>query len=653
MTMTGIKKIISILISIAILMMCGAAMATASDVSYTGVGTGKNGDVKVSVTFDDGRITDVDVIEHNETAGICEPAIERIPAAIVENQSIAVDAVAGATLTSQAILNAVADCIVQAGGDLEDYQVQPASPEKSTEVKDLTCDVVIVGAGGSGMAAAMAANEAGAKVILVEKSASIGGSSVMSGGMGAVGSSLQAESGTADFTAADWLSDWLDQQNYMVSAPMIFKYISESGKTVDWLIENGVEMEFVGHRLGDLIDDPIATYHTWSGDGLAANLKKNLDRILADGGEIFYETTGKSVIMENGEAKGIVAEQADGTTLNIHARAVIICTGGYGADAAMMEELLGFKTNGINSGTQTGDGIRMGVEAGAATEGMENVEFHGVAIPDELKPADLVFGETDLVSLLIEEPSAVWVNSDGDRFTNEDITYDTAYTGNIASRQGDQYYSIVNQYILDVWENDGQASIGRVTGNNGFYPPAVDEPWVGLSEQLEKYMASGAVVKADTLEELAEKLGISVDHLTAAFAMYNDSCKKGVDEYLGKPAEFLIAMEDGPYYAVIGRASELCTLGGLKITTDMEVVSTEGSVIPGLYSAGVDCSGSIFHGVYVSYEGVTMGWAMTSGRLAGENAAAFALTDSTDAASGATIPAEESDASSSSLTPAA
>lgn len=621
--MTGMKRILALLICLALAVILCVMAAAVSEDTFIGTGTGKNGDLKVSVTFDGGRIAGVEVVEHNETAGICEPAIERIPAAIIENQSIAVDAVTGATLTSQAILAAVADCIEQAGFDPDDYRTAPASAEKSTEVKDLTYDVVIVGAGGSGMAAAMAANEAGAKVILVEKSASIGGSSVMSLGMGAAGSSLQAASGV-DFTAAEWLSDWLDQQNYMVSAPMIYRYISESGKTVDWLIENGVEMEFIGHGQAALMDDPIATYHTWAGDGLAANLQKNLERILEDGGEIYYETAGKSVIMENGEARGIVAEQADGTTLNIHAKAVIISTGGYGADAAMMEELLGFKVNGINSGAQTGDGIRMGVEAGAATEGIENVEFHGVAIPDELKPANLSFEETDLVSMLVQEPSAVWINSDGDRFVNENIVYDTAYLGNIVSRQGDQYYAIVNQRIVDIWENDGQASIGRVTKSFGFGDLEVDVPWVGLTEQLENYIASGGVVKADTLEELAEKLGISASHLTAAFAMYNDACEKGVDEYLGKPAEFLTAMEEGPYYAVIGRASELCTLGGLKITTDMEVISTEGGVIPGLYSAGVDCSGSLFHGVYVSYEGVTMGWTMTSGRLAGENAAAYA-----------------------------
>ena len=499
------------------------------------------------------------------------------------------DAVTGATLTSQAILDAVSDCIAQAGGAVEDFSAEVAV-EKSTEVVDLDCDVVIVGAGGSGMSAAMAADQAGARVIIVEKSASIGGSSVMSMGMGAVGSSMQAESEMGNFTISQWMSDWMAQQNYMVSAPMIYKFMVESGKTVDWLLENGVELNYTGHEQGALEGNPIATYHVWAGEGLAASLQKNLERIQEKGGQIFTETTGKSIIMQDGVAAGIVAEQADGTTLNIHAKAVVIATGGYGASAERMEEVLGFKTNGINSGTQTGDGIQMGVDAGAATEGLENVEFHGVAVPNELKPAGLGLGDTDYAGLLVQEPSAVWVNVD---------------------------------FRKDIWENEGQAAAGRVTANTGFGPLPVDQPWEGLTENLDMFIESGAVVKADTLEELAEKTGINADHLAKTFAAYNASCEKGEDEYLAKPAEFLTAMEEGPYYAIIGRSSELCTLGGLKITTDMEVVSTDNAVIPGLYACGADACGSMFNRVYVSYEGVTMGWAMTSGRLAGEGAAAY------------------------------
>ena len=618
------KKYRFLALALVLVMLAATAAAEVADGSYTAAGTGKNGDVWVTVTFAGGAIESVTVGEHAETAGICEAPIERIPAAIVENQSLAVDVVTGATMTSQAIIDAVAACIEQAGGSADDFRTPVAAAEKSAEVVDLTCDVVVVGAGGSGMAAAMAASQAGANVIIVEKSANIGGSSVMSMGMGAVGSSMQAQSEMGNFTVSQWMKDWLSQQNYMVSAPMIYKFLTESGKTVDWLSENGVEMTYTGHEQGALEGNYIATYHVWSGEGLAAGLRKNLDRIVENGGSIYMETAGKSIIMEDGAAKGIVAEQADGTTLNIHASAVVIATGGYGANAEMMEEVLGFKANGINSGTQTGDGIRMGIEAGAATEGMDNVEFHGVAVPFELKAFSMGSTGADYVGLLVQEPSGVWVNTDGYRFANEDICYDTAYLGNTASRQGDHFFCIINQTIVDAWENEGQASVGRVTANTGFGPLPVDQAWTGLTEQLESNIPGGAVIKADTLEELAEKAGINADHLKATFEAYNASCEAGEDAYLGKAAEFLTAMNEGPYYAIVGRSSELCTLGGLKISTDMEVMSVENEAIPGLYAAGVDCSGSMFNRVYVSYEGVTMGWTMTSGRLAGENAAAYA-----------------------------
>ena len=618
------KKILALVITIAMLLTATLAAADVADGSYSGTGAGKNGDVTVEVTFADGAIAGVEVTGHQETEGICEPAIERVPAAIVENQTTAVDVVTGATVTSQAIIDAVRAAIGQAGGTDDDFSAPAAAQEKSAEVVDLSCDVVVVGAGGSGMAAAIAANQAGASVIIVEKSANIGGSSVMSMGMGAVGSSMQKESEMGSFTVSQWMSDWMSQQNYMVSAPMIYRYLTESGKTVDWLVENGVEMEYTGHEQGALEGNYIATYHVWSGEGLAAGLKKSLERIQQNGGVIYTETAGKSVIMENGEAKGVVAEQADGTTLNIRAKAVIICTGGYGASSEMIEEVLGFKVNGINSGTQTGDGIRMGIEAGADTEGMENVEFHGVAVPFELKSLNMA-ADSDYVGLLVQEPSGVWVNTDGYRFTNENICYDTAYLGNIASRQGDHFFCVINQKIVDAWENEGQASLGRETANTGFGPLPVDQPWEGLTGQLEENIPNGAVIKADTLAELAEKAGINAEHLIATFEAYNESCAAGEDAYLGKPKEFLTSMEEGPYYAIVGRASELCTLGGLKISTDMEVMSTENEAIPGLYSAGADCCGSMFNRVYVSYEGVTMGWAMTSGRLAGENAAAYAL----------------------------
>ncbi len=595
-----------------------------TDGTYTAAARGNNGDVNVTVTISGGAIAAVEVGEHGETAGISDPAIERIPAAIVENQSVAVDTVSGATNTSNAILTAVKDCIEQAGGNVEDFS-KPVEQVTSDAVEEYDADVVVVGAGGSGSAAAVAACQQGAKVIVLEKSASVGGSSAMSGGMAAVYSSLQNADSSVDFTAAQWLSDWLSQQNYMVSAPMIYKYITESGKTVDWLMENGMVFNFVGHHQEALMDSPFKTYHKWDGEGFAPTMANMLKQIEANGGQLMLETPGRELIMEDGKVAGVIGKKADGTTVKVHAKSVVIATGGYGASAEKMQEVLGFKANGINSGAQTGDGIEMGIAAGAATEGYTNVEFHGAHSAFDLI-ADLPNGGESLNHMAIN-PSALWVNVDGYRFTNEDICYDSSYIGNVTARQGDHYYALVDQHFIDTLAETGEIGLGVTKDGAAFGAagPAHDEAWPTLKEEIEAGLANGVTVKADTLEELAAKAGINAENLIASVEAYNASCEAGVDEMYSKEAQFLIPVKEGPYYLIMGRTTELCTLGGLKITTNMEVVDTENQVIPGLYSAGVDCSGSMYNNAYVSYEGVTMGWVMTSGRLAGEAAGAYAV----------------------------
>lgn len=592
-----------------------------TDGTYTAASKGNNGDVNVTVVIADGVIAEVNVGEHGETESIATPAIERIPNEIVTYQSVAVDTVSGATNTSNAILNAVKDCITQAGGNVEDFMKTVEKPVNDA-VEEYTADVVVIGGGGSGMSAALAAHQSGAKVIVLEKAASLGGSSVMAGGMGAWNSKYQQADEKTDFTAAEWLKDWMDQQNYLVSGPMIYKYITESGETVDWLSENGVEFNFVGHSQTALLDDPIRTYHTWGGDGLAASLNRFAETIKSEGGMVMTETAGKEILMNNGSVAGVRAEKADGTTVKITAKAVVVATGGYGANSEKIEEILGYKVNGINSGSQTGDGIEMAIAVGADTDGMENIEFHGISYPADL--ATSIEGDISYYMLLAQNPSLLWVNMDGNRFTNEDICFDTAYGGNVTAAQGDHYFAIMSQTVLDTLETKGEGALGRTTQSTGFNPPALDEAWDGLTEQLERGYDSGIIVKANTLAELAEKIGVPAATLQETVDAYNEVCAAGEDTMYGKPQQYLTGVEGGPYYAIMGRASQLCTLGGLKITTNMEVVSTEGNVIPGLYSAGVDCSGSMYNTAYVSYEGVTMGWTMTSGRLAGEAAGAYA-----------------------------
>ncbi len=629
-----IKKFLAILLGVMLLLGCitGAVLASESmdgltgrltDGVYSAASMGKNGDVHVTVTVTGGQISAVEVGEHSDDLDVCQAAIDTIPGEIVEAQSVAVDAVSGATYTSTAIIEAVKLCIEQAGGDADDWS-KPVEKSGAGVTEEYEADVVIVGAGAAGCPAALSAAQSGAKVVVVEKSGTVGGSGTRSMGVGAYNSAQQQADPDTTFTAADWLADWLAQQNYMVSGPMIYTYIVNSGETVDWLEENGASFTFVGHSQQGLMDDPIRTYHTWNVNygTVAAGL---IERAEALGAVVLLNTAGKEVLMEDGAVAGLRAEKADGTEVIIRAKAVILCTGGYGASSDALVELLGFKVNGINIGTQTGDGIVMGQAVGAALDGEDSVEFHGAHVADDLI-ADVPDGAAMLDNTAMQ-PTMLFVNMDGDRFVNEDIVYDTAYIGNATAAQGDHFYALFDQAQLDMLTEQGVAGYG-ITKNHPFYGmgtlTSVDAKWTGLAEQLEAGLESGATYKADTLEELAEMAGINAKSLVQTTADYNAFCAAGEDGMYGKDPQFLIPVETGPYYLVTCRSTELCTLGGLKITTRFEVVDTDNQVIPGLYSAGVDCSGSLYNGAYVSYEGVTMGWSVTSGRQAGIEAAAYA-----------------------------
>ncbi|NMA73534.1 MAG: FAD-dependent oxidoreductase [Bacteroidales bacterium] len=592
-----------------------------SDGTYTASSKGHNGDVNVTVLISNGKVEQVQIGEHNETEGIYETPVERIPKAIVEHQSIAIDAVSGATYTSKAILDAVSQCIQQAGGKIEDFST-PVE-KSSNAVEEYEADVVVIGAGGSGSASAVAAHQKGAKVIVIEKSANVGGSAALSGGMAAVNSSLQIADPETTFTPSEWLADWLKQQNYMVSAPMIYKFISESGRTVDWLLENGMEMDFVAHHQEALVDSPFRTYHAWAGEGFAASMAKMLSKLSENNGQLMTETTATQLIMEDGKIAGVRAEKSDGTLVIIKSPAVILATGGYGASEEQIMEVLGFKTNGINTGTQTGDGISMAIAVGAATEGYSNVEFHGAHSAFDLIE-DLPNGGSSLNHMAINA-AGLWVNVDGYRFTNEDICYDSSYIGNVVAKQGDHYYVLVDQNFIDTLSDTGATGLGITKDGASFGVDGArhDVAWTTLKEEIEAGLENGVTVKADTLEDLAIQAGINVNNLIDTVKTYNEYCRAGTDHMFSKEEQFMVPVVDGPYYLIMGRTTQLCSLGGVKITTDMEVVDTNNQVIPGLYSAGVDCSGSMYNNAYVSYEGVTMGWVMTSGRLAGENAGEY------------------------------
>lgn len=478
-------------------------------------------------------------------------------------------------------------------------------------------DIIVLGGGGAGFCAAMRADQLGSRVILLEKAPSVGGSAAMARGVGAVGARDQMNSPKGAFTTAQMLQDWMEQTNYMANFALIHEYLRHSGETVDWLQDLGCKLDYVGTVQPKHEQSPFQTYFIWD-TYKAGEMRRLIRRVEEGGGQILLRTAAEELIVENGRVTGVWARDEQGR-FPVYGKAVIACTGGYGANEEMvLRATRGVKVNAINTGFQTGDGIRMAMDIGCDTENLDAIELHGCDAPcDKLSRASIGRHGNEL-SRLTGFPGVLWLNRFGQRFVNEGVWEDISYTGNAAFRQGSDYYILLDRAMADALTEKGTRPLGLETDLRGLDP---DTPWPQLFDQLREGLACGAVHKADSLSDLAESVGMDGAALSRTVAEYNAACAAGHDDMYGKDAAYLHAYGAGPYYLVEGRANQLCSLGGLRINTAMQALRPDGRPIPGLYAAGCDASGGLVNNAYVSYEGVTLGWACTSGKLAAEHAA--------------------------------
>ncbi len=598
---------------------------------YTAQAGGNNGDVKVEVEFSADAIVKVTVVQHQETPGLSDPAIEKIPQRIVDGQTLNVDAISGATNTSNAILEAVADCVTQAGGDAEGLKAKEA--QANTAVEEMTADVVVVGGGASGSGAALAAAGKGAKVVLLEKAAGVSGAGTMAGVMFADHSSLQKAAGKEVDT--QWLYDqYITDSNYSANGALVTKVISESSATVEWLMENGVKLTLLDAGYGAQYNHKgmPTTAHGYADGGSAAiqTLHKRIEEL---GGQVLYETPGEELLFDaQGQVAGVAARKADGTTLNIHAKSVILATGGFGGNKEMMAEYFGEKAGTGLVGTATGDGLKMAWSAGAAEHGSHVAQWFGMKY-DGAKSKEMPNG-TGKLTELVRNP-LLFVDKYGNRFGNEEEAYESAALGTMMYNLPDaKMYIVLDQGIVDDVAEKGLADVfvdrwGHFYGQGVSYVENgktvdLDASTENLrtprdyTETLEEAVAAGVAYKADSIEELAQTLGM--DSLTETVDTYNQLCADGNDTQYHKDAHFLYAVDEGPYYVVETALRCLGTLGGVKINEDMQAVDEENKPINNLYVAGAD-AGGMYGNSYVMFEGGTLGFAYISGKVAGENAA--------------------------------
>ena len=598
-----IKKSVSALAMAAVIAVslfgygCGAKPAsTSSDAGvsgdFTGTAKGFGGDVSVTLTLTDGAITGCTAEGKDETQGVGSEAIAKMPGEIAESGSIAVDGVSGATVTSTAIKEAAAAALTAAGLNPDDYKT---AVENNAAAEDSTvdADVVVVGAGGAGMTAAITAAAEGKSVVILESQSMVGGNSVRAtGGMNAGKTVYQDENEFGESagvektlkTAAEKYADnetitalaktvseqwaayqanptgYFDSVELMeldtmiggkgINDPELVETLcANSADAIDWLDEHGITLHNVSSFGGasvKRIHRPVnAEGKTVSvGSYMIPLLQENCEKA---GVKMMLDTTATEILTDaNGAAVGVKATGASGETVTVNAKAVVLASGGFGANLDMVvkykPELKGFMTT--NAPGIQGQGIEMAQAIGAATVDMDQIQIHPTV-------------EANTAALITEGlrgDGAILINEEGQRFIDEVGTRDVVSAAEIA-QTGSYSWLVVDQAMADA------------------------------SSVIQGYIKKGYTVTGATYEELGKAMGVDAAAFAETMEKWNGCVEAKNDPDFGRTS-FANPLNTAPYYAVKVTAGVHHTMGGLKINANTEVLNEKGEVIPGLFAAG-------------------------------------------------------------------
>ena len=577
---------------------CGAKSNSASSAAgvsgdFTGTAKGMGGDVTVTLTLTDSKITGCTAEGADETQGIGTLALEQLPGQIAETGSIAVDGVSGATITSDAIKEAAAAALTAAGLNADDYKTAVEAENTKAEDSTIDADVAIVGAGGAGMTAAITAAAEGKSVVILESQPMVGGNSVRAtGGMNAGKTVYQDENEFGESagvektlkTAAEKYADnetitalaktvseqwaayqanptgYFDSVELMeldtmiggkgINDPELVETLcANSADAIDWLDEHGITLHNVSSFGGasvKRIHRPVnAEGKTVSvGSYMIPLLQENCEKA---GVKMMLDTTATEILTDaNGAAVGVKATGASGETVTVNAKAVVLATGGFGANLDMVvkykPELKGFMTT--NAPGIQGQGIEMAQAIGAATVDMDQIQIHPTV-------------EANTAALITEGlrgDGAVLINAEGKRFIDEVGTRDVVSAAEIA-QTGSYSWLVVDQAMVDA------------------------------SSVIQGYIKKGYTVTGETYEELGKAMGVDETAFAETMNTWNGYVEAKNDPDFGRTS-FANPLNTAPYYAIKVTAGVHHTMGGLKINTNTEVLKADGSVIPGLFAAG-------------------------------------------------------------------
>lgn len=471
-------------------------------------------------------------------------------------------------------------------------------------MKKLQADVVVVGAGSGGLSAALTAASGGADVIVLEKMPMPGGYSLMSEGMFAAESVVQARDYIA-VTKDEAFKNHMNSTHWLPNGRLVRTFIDKSADTIDWLMGMGIEYM----KAMTLWPGGPRTWHLMKGGGKA--LIQTLAQKAAEKGVKILTATPAQKILKNkeGDITGVVAVDKEGNQVEIDTKSVIIAGGGYANNPEMLKEYvdLPFEPHSVVPMGQTGDHLEMGWEAGAAKDGLGSV----MAIP-------AVPGEPPVSHLWAAAVQPLlWINQQGERFCDESLCFYFPIAANALSKQKDgMMYTIFDENSKRKLIEEG------IDVSLGVYVP-VTTKLDRLDAEIEKGVEEGKVFVGDSIEDLAKQMGIDPEQLKATTEEINGFFRDRQDKLYAKDNRYLQPVKESKFYAVRSTYHIFTTMGGIKINHNTEVLDDNLSIVPGLYAVGNSAGGMYAWDYDIFSTGGALGFAVNSGRIAGEQLLEF------------------------------
>lgn len=575
----------------------------------------------LTVEIQAGKIAKVKA-ERDYKSALEEAVFDKGAAQIVDKQSLEIDAITGATISTNGLIDAVSAAIKEAGGDPADYakaEFAPAEEISTEEIqvdqaddyadwrktpskvdKEISVEYLIVGAGIAGLASAVQAREEGLETLVIEKNGFVAGNGGGVEGIFGINTKMQQEAGI-HAEKEDIIAKEMELGQYRANGAFWVDLVNNSADNIEWLLKQGVQLTHVDDYHGTCM---FPTFHWWKGgfasEGYVPYMKKRCDEL---GVNFMTSTSAISIIQEDGTVKGVYAKSPDGV-IKINAKATLLCTGGVGHSAELIEKQ-GWSTKNLHycsMPSNTGDGYKMAMAAGAKDMLVESPEFmmnYIMALPHEG-----VHLYIDPINGFMSLPSGgptVFVDQDGRRFVNENAKKYNLLYQRMAMQSVKNAYEVFNQDIYD-----------RITAGI----PDADKI---LAEAVETNEGD-SLYKEDSLEDLAKHFDLPKDVLTKTLKDYNKFARQGKDEEFAKDQDSLIPMEKGPYYIARLDPSNLIGVGGIGSNRKFEAIDADFNTIPGLYVAGMD-STMQYRNVYtITLGGSACAHNVNSGRHAAMNA---------------------------------